>query len=147
MKSNLNDIQKTINEFSFAIDHGEDCIKEHYLNLRREVQLATETVINKVNEKSEQMINQINIYEQNRIYFQRRRIYLKSKRKQNKDTFLKTIDELKQFHNEWSDNIKNFKVNETKVKKANYLAEELKTNTNRERASLKKLLLSGQYLK
>ena len=92
LKSNLNDIQKAINELSFGVDNGVDYIKEHCLNLRAEVQLVTETVINEVNEMSEKMINQINSYEQERI-----KKYNKSK--ENKVDFFKFVGNLKQFHN------------------------------------------------
>ena len=92
LKSNLNDIQKAINELSFGVDNGVDYIKEHCLNLRAEVQLVTETVINEVNEMSEKMINQINIYEQERI-----KKYNESK--ENKVDFFKFVGNLKKLFN------------------------------------------------
>ena len=67
LKNNLNKIQKEINELTFGINNGIDYIKEHCLNVRNEIQFATDTIFKEVNDLSESMIDQVKKYEQERI--------------------------------------------------------------------------------
>lgn len=142
LKTNLNDIQKAINELSYSIDHGVDCIKEHCLNLRVDVQLATESIIKEVNEKSEQILLQINQYETERI-----KDFEETRTNEKKAGFIEMVEELKQFHSEWDDYIKEFMISESEVIKANRLALDLKSKSMREKAKLQNFNFNGHYLK
>lgn len=67
LKTNLNEIKNKMNELTDAIENGADCIKEHCLNLRTDVQFTTETIMKEVSDFGQSMIDQIDKYEKEQL--------------------------------------------------------------------------------
>lgn len=63
IKKNLNDLKKVIGEIKFNSEHGKDTIKEHCLEQKRLIQLATEERIQELNKLNEGFIEEVNRYE------------------------------------------------------------------------------------
>ena len=140
LKAHLNDIEKKISELTFSINNGVDFIKEYCIDLRNDVQCATEKVVKEINEFSEQMINKINKYEKERI-----KDY--QELKDHKEEFTKFVDEMKKFHTEWSSYLKHFEIKDQEVLDANTRANELKNKSKEEKTKLDHFNFNGQYLK
>lgn len=139
LKNNLKEIQLIIKRLSFKINNGVDYIKEHCINLRNDVQLATERFIKDVNDLSETMINKINKYEQKRI-----RDY--KDLATDKQEHLKVVNELQIFYDRWNDYLKQFKINDYEIHYANLAAQLISLNSNKTNVLLDKLNFSGIYL-
>ena len=64
LRSNLNQIQNYLSQLSSDLNNGIDKIKDHCIELRREVQLKTEQKILEINQMNESLIQQIDNYEE-----------------------------------------------------------------------------------
>lgn len=123
LKTNLKDIQNQITSLTFDMNHGIDKIKEHCSNLRIDIQLASESATQQLNEITDSMVNKINNYEKDCIEkFQKDKIY--------KEKFCKTINRMFKFHKEWDDNLRNFRINDNDILKANEFAESFKIESD-----------------
>ena len=87
----LNEIQKNRNLIELGIENNTDFVKEHCIELRSDVQLATEEAILQVNDLSTKMIEEINEYEKEIIEFNKTN-------SKSLDHFKKLIKELETFH-------------------------------------------------
>ena len=83
---------QAINEM--GVNNGVDKIKEHCVEIRREVQLATEETIQLINNYNEELIKRIDDYEKEYSDL----FELDSSVKQE---FKQTINDLEAFHTEW----------------------------------------------
>lgn len=86
-KSILNEIQTKLTKTEFDLQNGENLIKEHCIELRRQVQLANEVKIQEINKLGESMINEIDIYEKES---------LETYAKINKESSEQKLNQLKQ---------------------------------------------------
>jgi hypothetical protein len=69
LKKSLINIHKIQSRFKLGIDNRSDLINEHCIELRSDVQLATEEVILQVNDFSSKIIKEIDEYEKESIVF------------------------------------------------------------------------------
>ena len=69
LKKSLNNIQKIQSRFKLGIDNRSDLINEHCIELRNDVQLATEELILKVNDFNSKIIDEIDEYEKELLEF------------------------------------------------------------------------------
>ena len=60
LKQKLNEIQTKIDQFTYGITKGSDQIKEYCIDLRTDVQLATELAIQQINLFNDEFIMKIN---------------------------------------------------------------------------------------
>ena len=67
LKSTLNNIEAKLKQNEFGLTNGEYVIKEQCTELRRQVQLAKETKIERINKESDEMIAKIDEFENDRI--------------------------------------------------------------------------------
>jgi len=67
LKETLNTMRKKISLLQTASDNSSDRIKDECIELRRQVQLATDQVIEQINDFNDQFINVINQYENETI--------------------------------------------------------------------------------
>jgi hypothetical protein len=126
---------------SFAAKNGSDFIKEYCLNLRNDVQLATEKFIQQINEYSDEFIKEINEYEGNcaKSY--------KETKQDIKDKFIDTANELEQFELKWSEYLKQIKVDDEVVLKAYNEAVNLNKRADGEQFNLEDLVLNEKVFK
>ena len=95
-KTLSNNIDTKLKQAEFDLANGDYIIKEHCRELRREVQLAKEIKIEQIQKLSEEMLSQIDSYEQDRIT-----AYLKSK----KEPFTLKLNDFKAELLNWNQNL------------------------------------------
>jgi hypothetical protein len=118
LKLVLNEIKNKFENITFGINNGVDQVKEHCISLRSEVQLAAEESIEQINCLADEFLTQINEYEAKCAQINENNFEVK------KD-FKKTVDELKQFYNQWTEYLKKPIICDKDILKANEIAEYL----------------------
>jgi hypothetical protein len=63
LAANIKFIENELRKMEFDLNHGTDVIKDHCIELRRQVQLATETSIQKIYQFNETMIKKVDDFE------------------------------------------------------------------------------------
>jgi hypothetical protein len=101
----LNEIQKKHNFIKLGIENSSDLIKEHCIELRSDVQLKAEEVMQLVNDLSSKIIEEIDEYEKERIE------YNKANSK-SLSTFNNIIKELESFHTINTQYLKQYEVDD-----------------------------------
>lgn len=97
-ESLLDDIEKKLNETQFELANGEYVIKEYCREMRRQVQLAKEVKIYDLEKASDQFMQKIDAFEQDKLE--------NCKRLSNKSNFERKLDEIKSDLNKWRDSDK-----------------------------------------
>jgi hypothetical protein len=116
-----------------------DYIKEHFVNLRNKVQLATEELHKQINDLNEQVIIEINEYEKELIEFDKTNI-ISSK---SLEVYIK---EFESFETNYNQLAKLRKFNNEKFDKLNQDAIELKEKSSVEISKLTNIILNGKYV-
>ena len=140
LKTYLRDIQFQIDDLNNNLNNGIDKIKEHCIDLRNDVQLATETTIQYINELNQSMINRINDYEKICIdQYENEQEY--------KEKFVRIIKEMRSFHKEWENYLKMLTIDDDEILNAIELAKSKKSNLDIEKKHLKGFTFNNQLLK
>ncbi len=140
LKQKLNEIQTKIDQFTYGITKGSDQIKEYCIDLRTDVQLATELAIQQINFFNDEFIMKINQYEKECV-----EAYADNK--QGREEFNKIIDEMKQFNAKWTDYLKQFEISDKIITEANEAANKLNQKTDVDKTKLEELIFNGNILK
>ena len=69
LKTLLDKIQNKCNFVKLGIENSDDLVKEHFINLKIEVQLTAEEVIQQVNDLTDQIIEEIDEHKKEKIEF------------------------------------------------------------------------------
>lgn len=141
LKQSLKEMKKRTKSLLFAAENGIDFIKEYCLNLRNEVQLATEKFIQQINEYSDEFIKEINEYEIGCI-----KSYTETKQ-ETKDELINITKELEHFESKWNEYLKQIKLDDEIVLNAFDEASKLNISAQLEQFSLENHLLKGKVLK
>jgi hypothetical protein len=106
----LRHIGMDINLIKIGVNSSDDFIKEHCIDLRNEVQLATEETIEQINDYNSEIIKEIDQYEKERLEINksRKNVNLNSFDSSLKNEFLKEIQSF------YDDNIKFLNENQIK---------------------------------
>lgn len=140
LKLRLNDLQVRIDQLKFGLNNGADKIKEHCINLRSEVQLATELIVKQIYDFNDEFIEKINLYEKECVEGL-------EANKEDKDEYLKLINELDLFRTTWTNYLKQFEISDKTVQETNDLANKLLIKAENERSKLDTVIFSGNILK
>jgi hypothetical protein len=136
----LDEIQKKNNFIQLGIKNSSDFVNEHCLNLRSNVQLATEEVILQVNYLSSKLIELIDEYEQELIEFNKTNSgSLKS--------FDVIVKELESFHNLNNEYLKQHTVDDEIIIKLNEKATNLIKKAEKEIQNLRDVIFDRKLLK
>jgi len=139
-KISLSKIKKISNSIWFGLNNGADQIKENCLNLRSDIQLATEEKIEIINQFNELLIKQINDYEQ---------ICLKSFTEMDKSSkidFNKIINELNEFQMEQIDYLKQPNLSDEIIIDKNEKALQLIHKAENEKEKLENYIFNGNIM-
>ncbi len=140
LKETLIDIQKKENLIKLLINNSDDCIKEYCLDLKNEVQLASEKLIQKINDYNEEMFNGIEDYEQELIA-------LNKKNSRRLKQFEIKHQELESFYSETNKHlIKHHSLNDDKIIKLNKNAIILREKADSIIENIREIIFSGRYL-
>ena len=144
-KQNLEAIYNKNELLKSDLNNGEDTIKQHCMNLRCEVHASADTAILRINELTDSMIDEINIYEKECISsFQTGRGDTKLVEQQS---FEKTIDQIDQFHKEWSAYLNNLKLDEEAVSTANISVLSLKMKASYIESQIKNFIYGDKSIR
>ena len=140
LRFQLDLIQENIDYFTFNIENGVDKIKEHCYNVRAQVQLATEKLIQEINQANERLISKVDKYEKECIR------EFESKKKE-KTEFNSMTNTLRAFHNEWIDYFKQTKLSDKLMQEAIVNATSLNEKSSISKLNLEDIIFNGRGLK
>ena len=139
LEEKLDIMQKNITSITVGINNGTERIKEECDELRNQLQLATEQSIQQLNEHNEEMIKEVNEFEKNCCE--------SYQPNEGNNEELIHVKELELFHSEWSTSLKQTKISDEKISKANDQAAELNDKADKEKLDLDCLIFNGSILK
>ena len=137
LKLNLNQIETKINELNFDITNSSDIVKEYCFKLRNEVMLETELTIKQVQDMSENLLNDINDYEEKCVY---------NLQTQNHQNFQEFLNEMKFLHQNWTEHLEKSYLTDHFIENASNLYKELKIRYKTIKTDLKNVIFSNKLL-
>jgi hypothetical protein len=144
----LRHIGMDINLIKIGVNSSDDFIKEHCIELRNEVQLATEETIEQINDYNSEIIKEIDQYEKERLEINKSR---KNVNLNSFDSSLKNLNEfLKEMQSFYDDNIKFLNENQIRdsvVAKLNEKAISMKKISEDKLKCLQQINFGGRVLK
>jgi hypothetical protein len=140
LQKSLNDIQKKHNFIKLGIENSNDLVKEHCIDLRSDVQLTAEEVIQQVNDMTTKLIEKIDEFEKDTIQFN-------NNNSKSLDAFNVIAKELESFHAINTEYLKKYEVDDTLLSKLNEDATNLMNKVESEIESLKQFIFNGKKLK
>ncbi len=140
LKESLAETKTIINFLSSGVNSSNDFIKEHCLNLKSSVHLATEETIQQINDINE-------LYMQRIDEFENECIKLNSKNHNSKESYFRSIRELEFYHDELSRCLKQPFLDDKAITEANDSAARLKKRAEEQKIKLDNFVFSGRVLK
>ncbi len=140
LKDLLNEIQKKIISLVSCINNGVDKIKEKCIELRNQVQLATEQTIEQINEHCDQFIKEIDQFEKDTVksYQLNENIKIEA---------IKKVKELETFHSGWTDYLQKSIINDQDILNAKLDASKLNEKAEEEKVNLESFIFNQGLLK
>jgi len=135
----LDEIKKKLNLMKLGIDNGIDLVKQHCIDLRSDVQLKTEEIIQQVNDISSKIIEKIDEYEKELIE-------INKTNHKSLDVFGGFFKELESFFNLNTEYLKRYEVDDKVLKKSNEEATNLIKKAELEIENLKNIIFDGNTL-
>ena len=129
VKSLKDKLNKSLNQTEFNLMNGDYIYKEHCKEIRRQIQLAKETKIAKIEEMTTELMNKVDDFEKE---------LLEDALKVDKNTFADKIKEMKQENEKWNKSLDEFKVD-------NQLIDDLRDSVSK--VDFQKDALNSQLLK
>jgi hypothetical protein len=136
----LNDISKQITSLKFSINNGIDRIEEFSSELRNDVQLTTEEVIQQISEHRDKFIEEVN-------EFKKKAIQTYQPNEKSKEDADKSVKELENFQSEWSQYLKKTKISDQDILNAIEQATKLKEKANQAQLIINDSIFNGNMLK
>jgi len=136
----LDKIQKKLNLLKLGIDNSIDLVKEHLMDLKSDVQLTAEEVIQQVNDISTKIIEEIDEYEKDLIE-------LNKNNSKSLVDFNSIVEELESFHTLNTEYLNQYQVDDEVVKKSNEEATNLIKKAEIEIENLKDIIFNENILK
>jgi len=147
----LDTLQKTSQElhknkikFKYCLYNTTDYIKEHFMDLRNEVQIATEDLHEKVNDLNEQVIIELNDYEKHLISLNDNKSLIMNESLKSFEIIDKDLDF---FHFQTQEYLKEPKLNDELLGILNQEAIVLRDESENQIENIKEIILKGNYIK
>jgi hypothetical protein len=140
LKNLLDEIQKKLNLIKLGIYNGTDLVKQNCIDLRSDVQLKTEEIIQQVNDISSKIIEEIDEYEKELIE-------INKTNHKSLDVFNGFFKELESFYTLNTEYLKRYEVDDKFIKKSNEEANNLIKKAELEIENLKDIIFDGNVLK
>jgi hypothetical protein len=141
LKVNLAKIESLAKILVFDSENGIEMIKEHCIEQVRLIQLSTETKIEQIYKLNEELIELVQQYERKCIQF------FLSKNERIKEKINKIIFETNIFLKEKQDYLKQYKIDDEKIKFFNKIREDFQSSLKEKRTSLKKFIFENKLIK
>jgi predicted RNA-binding protein Jag len=140
LKIRLNEILTKTNELTNHINIGNDKIKDHCDNIRKEIQMVTEQAHQDLNENFKMFMGEIDDYEkETQTNVEDEDIY--------KTAIEKTLKEINSFRLKWMDYLENFIIDEDELNEAYIKSDECLSQLEKDILKLKERLFKGNLLK
>jgi len=140
LKKTLRVMSQKITTLIYDSNNGIDKINEYYSNLRSDVQLAAEEVIQQINERNQNTIEIIDNHEKETI-----KAYQLSQA--HKNQVKRTVEELEKFHLKWSKYLNQAQISDDLTTIVNREAEHLNKKAETEQLNLTKVIFKEGRLK
>jgi hypothetical protein len=140
LKEQLNTMRKNLTSLKFSVNNGEEKIKEECIELRNQVQLATEQTIQQINDYNDEFIREIKQFEENTIQTYR-------SNEMNIEKANKIIKELDEFDLKWTQYLKQTKINDDEIIRATNEANNLNNGAKQEQSYLNNFIFKNGALK
>ncbi len=140
LKEQLSTMRKNLTSLKFSVINGEEKIKEECIELRNQVQLATEQAIQQINDYNYEFINEIDEFEENTLQTYRANEI-------NEEAANKIVKELDEFHFKWTQYLKQTKINDDEVIKATDEANKLNEEAKQEQSNFNNFIFKNGSLK
>jgi hypothetical protein len=137
LEKSLDDIIEKHRLIKHSIENSNDLVKKNCINLRSDVQLKTEEVIQHIIEISSKIIEEIDVYEQDLIEYNKTNL-------KSLDDFYKIASELESFHITNTRYLKQHTINDQKSIKSNEEATSLIKKAELEIQNLKDTIFDGK---
>jgi hypothetical protein len=143
LKLSLIEIQNIINSIQFGLDSSVDKVKEHCLNLKSDVQLATEETIEQINQLNELFINKIDDYQDKCIHsFENN-----TSDQMHLQEFKNIINELESFKIEGLKYLKQIQIDDDVIIQKNEKALDYIRQAEEKKIKLENLIFNDQLVK
>jgi hypothetical protein len=137
LEESIKEIEKKINFFKIGIKNSDEYVKEYCFELRNEVHLATELTIEKVQDLSQEFIDQLLAYESELIE-------INKSNTNSREAFSSIVSELELFQMEKSEFLKSNKIiDDDSMVKLNEAALSLTVKADLEMKKLQAIILNG----
>ena len=139
LKKNLEKIRIQIEDLDLTLSKSVYSVKEHCLELRKEISSQAQMAIENIQNVRNEMIDKVCEYEKKCIY------NLESNDKIN-HKFNEFLIELKCFNTEWTEYLKKCQINDAEIAKANNSVLKLKKRFKEEKTNLEKFIFRNKSM-
>jgi len=136
LQETLSQIENNKIDLKYCLNNSDDCIKEHFIELRDKVQLVTEEAIEEIKDLNEKVIDEINGHEQKIIDLNK---------KKSLKSFEKIEQELESFQIKTDEYLKLNNFTDKQLIKLNLDAIILKEKSECEIKNIKNVIFSGRF--
>ena len=140
LEKSLDNMLKKRSYIELGIENSTDFVKEYCIDLRNDVQLATEDVIQQINDINVETINEIDEYEKELIEFNKTK-------PESLDSFNNTVKRLEAFHALNTEYLNQNEVDDDTIVKSNEEANNLMKKADIDIQNLKYFIFDGNILK
>ena len=140
LKKALIDIEKNVTSLKYGANNGLDKIKGYCMDLRNDIQLATEDAIRQINEHGDAFIKEIDQFEMDCNYAYH-------SNDETRENVNKTVKELELFLTQWTEYLNQPKLNDEHILKATNEAVNLNEKAQKDEVDLDCLTFRKGHLK
>ena len=145
LKQNLFDLEQLVNKLDFEMKNGEYLITEDCRELRRQVQLAKEEKVYKINKHCESLLQKIDVYEERCLSKNNKDKYTENNySKKRANELIKLVNESVPKQNAY---LKQLKIVDKETIACNQKMDELKALIEKERKNVKRSIFDDQIMK
>jgi len=139
LENNLDVIKKKRNYIKLGLNDNNDIVREHFMHLKNEVQLAAEEASLQIGDSTSQLIEELDEYEKELIQFNKSNLRTLA-------GFNHTVDDLESFLTTNTKYLERFDINYEEVAKKNEQAADLIQKADQKIEKLKDLIFDGQII-
>lgn len=140
LKTNLNQLESLATDVKFDLDNRGDKVKDHCIELKRQVQLATEQKIQEINEFNKKFLKEVDQYEKECIQ------KLANNNSEVNPAVESLMSEVKKFLVDKRLYLGRFQISEEEIFTSNEKANELKTHLEFYKMIIKRLTFNNKLL-
>ncbi len=138
LKTTLKNLQNKLDRLKSDLNNGKDRIQEYCIDLRTELYLCTELLIERINKLSDELLKEINDYEKECI---------SNFENKDKKEFVEMIQKVEEFYSKWNNDVNRFEICDQTFNDANQNGLKIMTQIEDEISKLDDFIFDGNRLK